>query len=51
MEFIASGVPPLGGGQRLVLMQLQGALFFPASFAEDIANFGPRANRPKTQLF
>jgi formylglycine-generating enzyme required for sulfatase activity len=47
----ASGVPPLGGGQRLVLMRLKEGPLFLASFAEDMANFGPRANRPKTQLF
>lgn len=36
--------PPIGGGQRAVLLRLkEGALFF-ASFAEDVNNFQPSSN-------
>ena len=53
--FSPSGIPPLGGGQRLVLMRLKEGPLFLASFAEDIENFAPQPNgmrrRPFTKLF
>jgi formylglycine-generating enzyme required for sulfatase activity len=47
----ASGLPPLGGGQRLVLLRLREGPLFLASFAEDVKRFGPQAKRVATRLF
>ena len=51
----ASGLPPIGGGQRAVLMRLrEGPLFF-AAFAEDVRRFASlreiAAHRGATSLF
>jgi formylglycine-generating enzyme required for sulfatase activity len=44
-----SALPPLGGGQRLVLMRLKEGPLFLASFAEDLASMVSR--RPFTSIF
>ncbi len=50
-QYAPSGLPPLGGGQRLVLLRLKDGSLFLASFAEDVAGFSIPGRRPHTNLF